>query len=183
MVKSDESTIVKISQIFNAVGAPLIQSVGVGYHVYKNGNLGFSTGSPFQRAKTEPSSGNKNVATINQPKNSNAVALDGQKIPNLTPAFKANPRSLQHTFKHASDFGITANWNKTTAQQFEDAILNHMKGIMPIKGTYRGTQDVLHYFNPSTNVNVMTDMSGNLVGGWKLGPSQINYLQTTGNLK
>lgn len=35
----------------------------------------------------------------------------------------------------------------------------------------------------NTRLNVMTDMSGNLVGGWKLGEEQIKYLLSTGAIK
>ena len=93
-------------------------------------------------------------------------------------------RTLQHMFgRHARDFGVSGNWNKAMAGEFEGVLRTHMKGITPIPGTYRGTQQVLHYYNPSTGLNVMTDMGGNLIGGWKLSADQVKYLLTTGAIK
>ncbi|WP_437920408.1 DUF6443 domain-containing protein [Sphingobacterium sp. LRF_L2] len=93
-------------------------------------------------------------------------------------------RSLQHMFsRHAKDFGVTGNWSKAMAGEFEGVLRTHMKGLTPIQGTYRGTQQALHYYNPSTGLNVMTDMSGNLLGGWKLSADQVKYLLSTGAVK
>jgi hypothetical protein len=93
-------------------------------------------------------------------------------------------RSLQHMFsRHAKDFGFTGNWNKAMAGEFEGVLRGHMKGLTPIQGTYRGTQQALHYFDSSKELNVMTDMSGNLLGGWKLSVDQIKYLLSTGTVK
>ncbi|WP_367119231.1 colicin D domain-containing protein [uncultured Mucilaginibacter sp.] len=55
--------------------------------------------------------------------------------------------------------------------------------LLPELITYRGTQQVLHYFDPKSGLDVMTDLSGNLVGGWKLSIDQTKYLLTTGNVK
>jgi len=99
-------------------------------------------------------------------------------------ALNIEQRTLQHVFsRHAKDFGITKPWSKSAATEFENVVRAHVKGLTPIKGTYRGTQQVLHYFNPNNGVNVMTDMSGNLVSGWKLGSEQIMYLLSTGSVK
>lgn len=100
------------------------------------------------------------------------------------PLLSIQPRSLQHMFgRHAGDFGVTGNWNKAMAVKFEEIIRNHMRGLTPIQGTYRGTQQALHYFNPATELNVMTDLSGNLLGGWKLSADQIKYLLSSGSIK
>ena len=97
---------------------------------------------------------------------------------------KVEQRSLQHMFsRHSKDFGFTSNWSKTAAAEFEEVLRMHMEGVTPIQGTYRGTLQVLHYFDSNTRLNVMTDMSGNLVGGWKLGEEQIKYLLSTGAIK
>ncbi|THF48563.1 hypothetical protein E6C50_14470 [Flavobacterium supellecticarium] len=85
--------------------------------------------------------------------------------------------------RHAKDFGVTGNWSKAMAGEFEGVIKTHIKGLTPIQGTYRGTQQVLHYYNSSTGLNVMTDISGNLVGGWKLSADQVKYLLSTGAIK
>jgi Colicin D len=85
--------------------------------------------------------------------------------------------------RHAKEFGITSNWSKAAATEFEGVLQKHVQELNPIQGTYRGTQKVLHYFDPKTELNVMTDMSGNLVGGWKLSNDQITYLLSTGAVK
>lgn len=84
---------------------------------------------------------------------------------------------------HDKDFGATENRSKSMVGEFEGVIRAHMKGLTPIQGTYRGTQRASHYYNSSTGLNVMTDMSGNLVGGWKLSTDQIKYLLSIGAIK
>ncbi len=94
------------------------------------------------------------------------------------------PRSkLQHTFKHAADFGVTGKWNKANGTRLETAINNHIadKSTNVITGTYH-KQPATHYFNPSTGLNVVKDANGNLVTGWKLNPQQVHHVTTTGNL-
>lgn len=85
--------------------------------------------------------------------------------------------------RHAKDFGMTKNWNKATALEFEGILRQQVESVTPIRGTYRGTQEVLHYYNPETGLNVMTDLNGQLIGGWKLGEEQIKHLLTTGAVK
>lgn len=96
-----------------------------------------------------------------------------------------DPRKLQHEFKHAGDFGITGKWNKQNASAYQQALENHVTGknTQTITGTYRGTISVTHYFDPTTGLNIMVDMKGNYVAGWKLSSDQIKYLTTTGNVK
>ncbi len=92
--------------------------------------------------------------------------------------------TFQHMFsRHAADFGITANWSKATALEFERALRGHMNGLKPIKGTWRNAQPALHYYNPATGLNVSTTLDGYLLGGWKLGQEQVYYLFTTGNIR
>ncbi|HIE29948.1 TPA: hypothetical protein EYP66_21990 [Candidatus Poribacteria bacterium] len=62
---------------------------------------------------------------------------------------------------------------------------NHVSNpvVQQIKGTYRGTIPVTHYFNPVTDVNVMIDANNNFVGGWRLSLTQIQHLLTSGNIQ
>ena len=97
-----------------------------------------------------------------------------------------DPQKLQHTYsKHKQDFSFTANWNQQTAAQFEQAIQSHLSNpaVQHIKGTYRGTLPVTHYFDSVTELNVMVDENNNLVGGWRLSPPQIQHLFTSGNVQ
>ena len=68
-------------------------------------------------------------------------------------------------------------------KEFQEILESHMREVTPIRGTYRGTQQVIHYFDSKTGLNIMTDMNGNLVGGWKLSLDQIKYLLLTHSIK
>jgi RHS repeat-associated protein len=94
-----------------------------------------------------------------------------------------DPGQLQAKFKHAEDFGVKGNWNKQTAQEFEEAVQQHIDdpSTQVIKGTYRG-QSVIHHVNPQTGLNVMTDPSGKFISGWKLGTEQLRNVLTRGTL-
>lgn len=100
--------------------------------------------------------------------------------------YNIDQRKLQHTYsKHRQDFGFTTNWNQQIAAQFEQAIQNHVNNpaVQQIKGAYRGTISVTHYFDAMTGVNVMIDANNNFVGGWRLSPIQIQHLLTSGNVQ
>ena len=93
-------------------------------------------------------------------------------------------RTLQHEFKHASDFGVSGNWNGNNKVIFINALVKHV-GTAPImkSGTYRGTIPVTHFFNPANNLWVATDSTGNLVASWRLSPSQAGCLMSNGNVQ
>ncbi|MFW6154176.1 MAG: putative Ig domain-containing protein [Planctomycetota bacterium] len=93
-------------------------------------------------------------------------------------------RDLQKVFmKHGSDFGLRGNWNPGRAVDVSRAINSHINspGIRAIRGTYRG-QGVIHYLDLSTGLNVISDPYGRFVGGWKLGPAQLQSVLTSGRL-
>lgn len=94
-------------------------------------------------------------------------------------------KQLQKKFKHAEDFGVTGNFNKANAAKFNSAINQHINGpgTQAIQGTYRGTQDVIHHFDPQTGLNVMSDLKGNFISGWRLSKSQIENLGRSGNIQ
>ena len=96
-----------------------------------------------------------------------------------------NPRNLQHEFSgHASDFGVTGNWDKTNADLFQQAIQDHIASApQQIVGTFRGIISVTHYFDPATSLWVAVDTSNTFVAGWKLYPSQVVDLLTKGEVK
>jgi len=50
-------------------------------------------------------------------------------------------------------------------------------GIKIIKGIYRGNP-VIHYLDPKTGLNVMSDEAGNFISGWKLNPNQLSKRKT-----
>ncbi|MCU9588903.1 RHS domain-containing protein [Proteus mirabilis] len=95
-----------------------------------------------------------------------------------------NKSQIQKKFKHAEDFGISGSANKQNFEAFEQAMKNHIElpTTVNISGTYRWKQDVIHYFDPKTGLNVMADKSGNFISGWKLSERQIADLVELGNV-
>ena len=93
------------------------------------------------------------------------------------------PKQLQKKFKHAADFGIKGNYNPANANLFQQAIKLHVRNpaTKMITGSYRG-KTVTHFYNPSTGLNVVKDVKGYFVSGWKLNHSQIWHLINTGKL-
>jgi hypothetical protein len=87
---------------------------------------------------------------------------------------------LQHEFKHAPDFGVNGNWNKTTEVTYQNAVQNHINNSTDVlKSTYRG-QDVYVYVNKNTGLGAYTDLSGGYIGGWKFSLEQMNFHFTNG---
>jgi hypothetical protein len=80
-----------------------------------------------------------------------------------------NPRQLQRKFKHAVDFGVRGKYSRQQATMFERAIRAHVEDetTLMIPGMYRG-ESVTHFVNPQTGLNVMRDMQGAFVSGWRL---------------
>lgn len=94
-------------------------------------------------------------------------------------------RNLQKGFtKHGIDFGLSGNWNVGRGAEFRSAVLQHINspGIRVINGSYRGQPGFIHYLNAKTRVNVVGDVSGNYVTGFRLGPNQLDDLVNKGNL-
>lgn len=96
------------------------------------------------------------------------------------PSTKFQTSKLQHEWKHAKDFGIKCDWNKTNGLKYQRAIEKHLKTATDVyKSTYRGS-DVYVYLNQETGVGAYVDMAGNYVGGWKFTAEQIAYHITNG---
>lgn len=97
---------------------------------------------------------------------------------------KFTPKQLQKKFKHAIDFGVSGDVNKQNITLFENAMRKHINTVdtVRIKGKYRWEKDVYHYFNSSTNLDVMVDVDGNFISGWKLSERQAKDLLTLGNV-
>ncbi|MCP5467735.1 MAG: hypothetical protein H7A32_00510 [Deltaproteobacteria bacterium] len=95
------------------------------------------------------------------------------------------PQQLQRKFKHAYRFEVQGNYNLANAKNFKQALTNYIKDsqIIPIRGTHRKTQSVLHFYHPETKINVMLDLEHNFISGWKLGEGQALDLLKTGNVQ
>lgn len=113
------------------------------------------------------------------------VAAAGHVItPKIADLLTVSSRNLQKVFdKHGADFGLTGNWNPNRAADVLAAIRRHLNssGTQAIQGVYRG-QDVMHYVDPNTGLNVITDLSNNFIGGWKLGAAQLASVLSSGRL-
>ncbi|MEK6844050.1 MAG: colicin D domain-containing protein [Nanoarchaeota archaeon] len=94
-------------------------------------------------------------------------------------------KQVQSKFYHAGDFGIKGNYNKKNAQKFKEAIQTFVnsKDTQVIQGTYRGTNQGTHYYNPSTRQWVFKDASGKFRTGFKLEQSQVKDLTVRKNVK
>jgi hypothetical protein len=96
---------------------------------------------------------------------------------------KIDPKQLNKKFKHADDFGVEGNNNHANREKFQEAIENHVDspGTQKIEGTYRG-DPVIHYVDPATGRNVMTDRNGNFLSAWKLSAGQLQNVTERGSL-
>lgn len=93
-------------------------------------------------------------------------------------------RQLQKKFEHAIDFGVEGNYNLANSDLYQRKIIEHMKSTHACLGTYHGKQEVYHYYDPTTNLNVMIDRNTNkFVSGWRLSPEQILNLKKNGNIQ
>jgi RHS repeat-associated protein len=104
-----------------------------------------------------------------------------ESVPEVSQVLMRSPKQLQAKFKHAADFGVQGNYNKTNAAKFSAAINQHINapGTQAITGTYHG-EAVTHFIDPATRLNVIT-RNGTFVSGWRLSPAQLtNVLQHGG---
>jgi RHS repeat-associated protein len=92
-------------------------------------------------------------------------------------------RQLQSKFGHAADFGVTGPWNRAAGEAFQRALQAHVgdAATLVIKGTYRG-QEVTHFLNPTTGLNVMRGADDAFISGWRLNPAQLENVLTRGSL-
>ncbi|KAF6664345.1 hypothetical protein CKF42_09125 [Pantoea sp. ARC270] len=108
------------------------------------------------------------------------------KVPTRAPSERVifETRQLQKKFKHAVDFNVSGNPGAEGLKSYEQAIKAHIDDpvTQQIVGKYRWNQDVNHYFNPETKIDVMTRPDGNFISGWKLSDTQISDLKGEGNV-
>ena len=110
----------------------------------------------------------------------NGIVINADITVDSIPKTQFTDQKLQHEFKHASDFGITGNWNKSMAAEYQQAIQSHINSATDVYASkYRGA-DVYVYFNNSTGIGAYVDCQGSYVGGWKFSSNQISYHQNNG---
>ena len=114
----------------------------------------------------------------------NGVLVHNMCAPKGAGLLEIPTKGLQKVFdKHGAHFGLSGNWNPSRAADVLNAIKNHMgaAGTKIVDGTYRG-QSVFHHVDSATGLNVITDLNGKFIGGWKLGLEQLESVLTTGRL-
>ena len=99
-------------------------------------------------------------------------------------AVRFSQKQLQKKFKHAGDFGITGSANATNLQLYEQALKNHIDSpsTQKISGKYRWKQDVYHYYNTETNIDIIIKPDGTFISGWKLSSQQRIDLEGNSNV-
>jgi RHS repeat-associated protein len=116
------------------------------------------------------------------------VAVDGAKLTpkiSMIGSVSFTAKQLQAKFKHASDFGVTGNYNPANAAKFEEALRASMgdPNSILILGRYRKKPEIFQFhYNVLTQNVVVADSAGNFVSGWKLGPAQSTNLLGRGTL-
>lgn len=89
---------------------------------------------------------------------------------------KFDKRQLQSKFKHASDFGVDGNYNSANADAYENALQNNLNDPATVpKGTYGYSPGSTVWFNPNTNLAIVTDANDNFLTGFKLDTSTPQY--------
>ncbi len=90
---------------------------------------------------------------------------------------------LRKKFKHACDFGVLGHCSSQTLLEFKAAVEAHLESsrVKVIFGTLRG-RSMVHYFDPTTSLNVSMSDNGDFVSGWKLSPAQVRALIDSGNV-
>jgi len=84
---------------------------------------------------------------------------------------------------HAAAFGVTGNWNPSRAAEASRIINQHVNrdGVLAIPGGYKGN-DVIHYLDPRSGLNVFSSPGGEFISGWRLGAEQMQGVLTTWRL-
>jgi Colicin D len=100
-------------------------------------------------------------------------------------ALKISDRQLQMKYKHAKALGIEGNYNKKNAAEFAESLRHHIynnPNTKRIVGTFRKNENVIHYVDPKTGINVMTERNGTLKSIWKLNERQLPNVLERGSL-
>ena len=107
----------------------------------------------------------------------------GKKPSDVTSDIIFTDSQLQKKLKHAGDFDLPTKYTKENLLNFKEAIKEHINAATTTKinGTYRG-QQVTHYLDKKTGLNVIIDNKGEFLSTWKLNNSQLNNLINRGSL-
>jgi hypothetical protein len=114
-------------------------------------------------------------------------ATDGQCLATqyVDEVIQFSQKAVRHAYdRHYADWGISGHRTPAAEELFKQLIVDHINGpnTQQILGSYRGT-DAIHFFDPTTNLNVITNLNGGFIGAWKLSPVQVMNLFATGNIQ
>lgn len=120
---------------------------------------------------------------LNSNGNDGIVVAGGSEIVNKNIDITFKDSQLQKKLKHAGDFDLPTKYTKENLLNFKEAIKKHINATTTTKinGTYRG-QQVTHYLDKKTGLNVIIDNKGEFLSTWKLNNSQLNNLINRGSL-
>ena len=127
-----------------------------------------------------PNSGNSNQVRPDFIVSPNGIVISADITVDSIPNTQFADKKLQHEFKHAGDFGINGNWNKSMAAEYQQAIQSHINNATDVYASkYRGG-DVYVYYNQNTGIGAYVDCQGSYIGGWRFSSNQIGYHQNNG---
>lgn len=91
-------------------------------------------------------------------------------------------KKLQHLYKHATDFGLSGNWNINQGKIFANALIDHKARAQALPGVYRGNNQGTHFYEASTGLWQFVGLDGNVIAAMKLGAGQVSDLFTKGHV-
>jgi YD repeat-containing protein len=127
--------------------------------------------------------GGSNLCLFNQQCKDGVVSIADDTTQFADDAINMSEKSLHHAFdRHAAQLGLSTKWGEA-GEIFKKLIVDTINGeaTQQILGIFRG-KDVINFFDPNTNINVMTDLNGEFMSIWVLSIKQVEYLLTTGKI-
>jgi len=113
----------------------------------------------------------------------NSAQHDSVVTPSEGEIFLIRNKQVQKKWKHRDIFDmIDCNFNLQNAELFKQKIIEHVNNpnTEMITGTYR-SDDVTHYFNSETNINVIIQ-NDEFLSCWLLGDEQVRNVLERGSL-
>ncbi|WP_199905979.1 colicin D domain-containing protein [Campylobacter concisus] len=151
-------------------------------NIGKNGDNIVKNNKPSD-TKSATTNSNNNGNNWNNNGNDGMIVAEGSEVVNKNIDIVFKDSQLQKKLKHAGDFDLPTKYTKENLLNFKEAIKEHMNATTTTKihGTYRG-QQVTHYLDKKTGLNVIIDNKGEFLSTWKLNNSQLNNLINRGSL-
>ncbi|MBF9319420.1 YIP1 family protein [Mycobacteroides chelonae] len=170
-ISTGEKVISSAEVVFSVPGVGMVGKIGSKfYRLFKPAEEAANVAKPAAEAATQAAS---------------SVLGKGVKTHSGVPQVSIPAQQLQKKFKHASDFGVTGNYNTQNAQLFQKAVEDFMANpsTIHIDGFYRrGESPAILSVNPTTGLTAVLHPNGEFWTGWKLGPDQLAHVLQEGAL-